>query len=145
MSNPAFEDLFNLVCGKLLGQGVHRKVFECTLNRQLVVKVEIEETYRFFANVHEMTFYNQAPYAVQRWLAKPDTLSPDGRILLMERAMPATDVAEMPAELPAFLSDIKIENFGWLREGDTRRLVCLDYALVVAAKPSLKMRKVSWQ
>jgi hypothetical protein len=145
MSDPAFQDFFNLACGKLLGEGVHRKVFECRLRADLVVKVEVEEVFRFFANVHEMAFYNASPYAVQRWLAKPDLLSPDGRILLMERAMPATDLTEMPDELPAFLSDIKMENFGWVREGDTRRLVCVDYALVYHAKPSLRPRKVNWK
>lgn len=142
--DPAFRDLFNLVCGKLLGQGVHRKVFECTLNRALVVKVEIEEEYRFFANVHEMTFYNRAPYSAQRWLAKPDTLSPDGRILLMERVMPISSASDLPTELPSFLNDIKPENFGWVQEGDTRRLVCVDYALVRDVKPNMRKRKVVW-
>jgi hypothetical protein len=145
MSNQTFEDLFNLVCGKQLGEGIHRKVFECSLRDDLVVKVEKEEVFRFFANVHEIAFYNAVPYAAQRWLAKPDMLSPDGRILLMQRAMPATDLAEMPTELPAFLCDIKLENFGWVREKDTRRLVCLDYALVHFGKPSLRMCKVKWK
>lgn len=144
MADPAFEDFFNLACGKLLGQGIHRKVFECRLRPDLVVKVEIDEVFRFFANVHEMTFYNHASYDAQRWLAKPDLLSPDGRILLMERVMPVMHHSDLPTEVPEFLTDIKVENFGWVQDGDTRRLVCVDYALVRDRKPSMKKRKVSW-
>jgi hypothetical protein len=145
MSDPAFEDFFNLACGKLLGEGVHRKVFECRLRDDLVVKVEIEQDFRFFANVHEMAFYNAVPYNAQQWLAKPDMLSPDGRILLMQRAMPAVDITEMPTSLPAFLCDIKMENFGWVRENGMRKLVCVDYALAHFGKPSLKLEKVVWK
>lgn len=137
-------DLFNLVCGKLLGEGVHRKVFECRLREDLVVKVETPNTFRFFANVHEMKLYNDAPYVVQRWLAKPDMLSPDGRIMFQERVLPAADVSELPETLPSFLTDIKPENFGWVREGDTRRLVCVDYALVKTGTLNMKPRKVQW-
>lgn len=145
MSNRAtYEDLFNLVCGKLLGEGVHRKVFECRLRDDLVVKVEIPQTFRFFANVHEMTVYNQASYAAQRWLAKPDFLSPDGRIMFQERAMPISSPSDLPAELPSFLSDIKVENFGWVNDGDARRLVCVDYAIICPGKLNMKKRKVDW-
>ncbi len=145
MSNKTtYEDFFNLVCGKLLGEGIHRKVFECRLRPDLVVKVEIPQTFRFFANVHEMALYNRAPYAAQRWLAKPDLLSPDGRVMFQERVMPISDVSELPAELPGFLTDIKVENFGWVREGDTRRLVCVDYALAHQGKLDMRKRKVEW-
>lgn len=137
-------DFFNLVCGKLLGEGIHRKVFECRLREDLVVKVEIPNTFRFFANVHEMKLYNEAPYVVQQWLAKPDLLSPDGRVMFQERVLPAADVSELPETLPEFLTDIKPENFGWVREGNTRRLVCVDYALVRTGKLSMKQTKVSW-
>lgn len=138
-------DMFNIVCGKLLGQGVHRKVFECRLRPDLVVKVESPDTFRFFANVHEMKIYNDAPYAVQRWLAKPDMLSPDGRVMFQERVLPAVDVSELPETLPSFLTDIKPENFGWVRDGDSRRLVCVDYALVRMGKLDMKPRKVQWE
>jgi hypothetical protein len=128
----------------MLGEGIHRKVFECRLREDLVAKVEIPNTFRFFANVHEMKLYNEAPYAVQQWLAKPDLLSPDGRVMFQERVLPAADVSELPETLPEFLTDIKPENFGWVREGNTRRLVCVDYALVRTGKLSMKQTKVNW-
>ena len=40
MNGATYEDAFNLLCGKLLGEGIHRKVFECRLRDDLVVKVE---------------------------------------------------------------------------------------------------------
>ena len=48
MNGATYEDAFNLLCGKLLGEGIHRKVFECRLRDDLVVKVEAETDWRYF-------------------------------------------------------------------------------------------------
>ena len=140
MSDPAFEDCFNLLCGDKLGEGIHRNVFECRLRPELVVKVEKDEGWRFFANVHEMHFWNHASDAVKQWLAPCDYLSPDGRILLQRKANILNTFDTPPNELPSFLGDIKLANYGWL-EG---RFVCVDYALVGIGAPNLKKRKVVW-
>lgn len=135
------EDMFNLVCGKKIGGGVHRDVFECKLNRSLVVKVEYELDYRYFANVLEMKFWNyHSEYEpVRKWLAPCRFLSPDGRILLQERVEPVRKSDNLPAQLPAFLSDRKIQNFGWLNG----KLVCTDYASPITAV-SVKPNKSNW-
>ncbi len=142
MTNPVtFEDAFNLLCAEKIGGGIHRTVFACRLRPELVVKVEDEDGFRYFANVHEMKFWNdnQHDEKVAKWLAPCDYLSPDGRILLQRRIAPLREADVLPDKLPAFLADIKRDNFGVL-DG---RIVCADYAMTI---PSTNMRakKVSW-
>lgn len=132
------EDAFNLLCGNLLGGGIHRKVFECRLRPDLVVKVEDDGSeWRNFSNVKEYAFWSdhQDYAAVSKWLAPCEYLSPDGRISLQRRVRIAGPTDVMPEKLPGFLTDLKRTNFGWL-DG---RLVCVDYAWTV---PSPKVREV---
>lgn len=141
MTNPAFQDAFNLLCGEKLGSGIHRDVFECRLRPDLVVKVEQEREWRRFANVLEIEFWHrfQDYKPVADWLAPCEYLSPDGRILLQKKVRVASELDELPEKLPGFLTDIKPENYGWL-EG---RLVCLDYAIVLD-NPKVRPRSVNW-
>lgn len=144
MHKGTAQDAFNMLAGAKLGGGVHRTVFTCKLRPEFVVKVEIPEVYREFANVMEMKFWNDHEHykAVAKWLAPCHFLSPDGYILLQERVTVATenDLAKMPKNLPAFLADRKFGNFGWTKAGN---LVCIDYAITIH-NPSLKQTKAEW-
>lgn len=139
MSDRAFEDAFNLLCGDLLGRGIHRTVYTCRLRPDLVVKVDGDEQPNF-ANVFEQRFWDdhEAYSAVSRWLAPCEYLSPDGRILLQKRCDPVK-TADLPDKLPGFITDMKAENFGML--GD--RVVCLDYAYTIP-NPSVRLKKAHW-
>lgn len=139
MSNEAaYQDAFNLLCGKLLGEGIHRYVYACKLRPELVVKVESEDP-RFFANVFEDKFWADAPEPVREWLAPCHFLSPDGRILLQERCDPVPPGYELPAMVPEFLDDHKRDNMGLLNG----RLVCVDYAYHNIKHP-MKLVKANW-
>lgn len=141
MNNAIYEDAFNLLCGDLIGEGIHRKVFKCKLREDLVVKVEFDTNYRYFANVLEMKFWNDNEYyeKISNWLAPCEYLSPDGRILLQKRVAPILDANIMPKMVPTFLSDLKIDNFG-LMGG---RVVCIDYSMTIP-NPSIKLKSVEW-
>lgn len=143
MSDKIFEDAFNLLCGEKIGSGVFRDVYKCRLRADLVVKVEINEVWRTFANVKEMNFWSdhQNTSAIVEWLAPCDYMSPDGRILLQRKVTPCEpeELEKLPKMLPAFLTDTKFRNFGWL-DG---RVVCIDYAGTIP-NPSLKMVKANW-
>ena len=130
MTKVTFEDAFNLLCGDKLGSGIHRDVYTCRIRDDLVVKVEIEENWRNFANVKEHMFWSDWQHydPIGSWLAPCDYLSPDGRISLQKRCEPLSAAYQMPEMVPSFLTDHKRENFG-LYEG---RLVCVDYAATVA-------------
>lgn len=133
-------DVFNMLCGDKLGEGIHRQVFECKLRTDLVVKVETNTTYRDFANVREMKFWTDNFHAskISKWLAPCEFLSPDGYVLLQKRTHVLRQ-NELPAKLPAFLTDIKPGNFG-LYDG---RVVCHDYAMVID-QISLTLKKAEW-
>ncbi len=143
MSNAAtFEDAFNLLCGDKIGEGVHRTVFACRLHDDLVVKVEAEPAFRYFANVLEMKFWSDADKWMRGWLAPCRYLSPDGRILLQDRCDPVPSDFDfvMPERVPAFLTDLKRGNFGMLKGN----LVCVDYAMVIPAYGRC-MKKADWR
>lgn len=140
--NKTFEDAFNLLCGKQLGEGIHRKVFECRIRADLVVKVEQpDEPWRSFANAQEMLFWSNYVHCpeVARWLAPCEYMSPDGRLLLQRKVDHITSKTKLPPSLPTFLTDIKRDNFGLLNG----RLVCVDYAMLVL-NPEMRLRKVEW-
>ena len=140
LRTPALEDAFAILCGDLLGEGIHRRVYECRIRPDLVVKVE-DGDLRYFANVHEHKFWadNQYRDSIARWLAPSEYLSPDGRVSLQKRVDPILPSQELPDALPAFLTDVKRSNFGWL-DG---RLVCVDYAMA-SQSANGRLRRVCW-
>jgi hypothetical protein len=140
MGSKVYQDAFNLLCGSLIGEGIHRRVFECAIRRDLVVKVEDSDN-RYFANVIEQKFWDDHQYTpqVSKWLAPCEYMSPDGRILLQTRCDPVPAGMRMPDKLPGFLSDLKRSNFGLL-DG---RIVCVDYAMTIPS-PSVRLKRVDW-
>lgn len=136
----AFRDAFDVLCGKLLGEGIHRKVFECRLDPTLVVKVETDEEHRSFANAYEHRNWQECRdyKPVARWLAPVVRISPCGFILLQKRVAPLRQ-SELPAKLPRFLTDIQVANFG-LYEG---RIVACDYTTLLT-NVRLSERKAHW-
>lgn len=136
MNKAIAVDAFNMLCGKKIGSGAFRDVFECKLLPDMVVKVETNTDYRDFANAKEMKFWcdNQNHSEIAKWLAPCTYLSPDARVMLQRRVASISE-SEMPEKLPAFLSDIKADNFGRL-DG---RIVCVDYAITFM-RPSLALK-----
>jgi len=124
--SDVLEDAFSLLCGELIGEGSTRRVFECKIRPDLVVKVE-EAEYRNFANVVEQKLFDDTQHIkkLSQWLAPCEFLSPDGRVLLQKKCDPVPSGFKLPEKLPHFLCDLKRENFG-IFEG---RLVCIDYAI----------------
>lgn len=134
--------MFNFACGDLIGEGTTRKVFACRFNSSYVLKVEIPKVWRTFDNVREFEFWQDHRHikAVAEWLCPVTRMSPDGRILMQDRAERIPESYIMPEQIPAFLCDQKRENFGLLNG----RLVCVDYALQVTSISS-KMIKAKWR
>jgi hypothetical protein len=102
-------------------------VFECKLLPGYVVKVE--ESPRSFENIAEWMTYQAAGRSATRWLAMCKSISPDGKILIMERTRPPAR-HELPARVPVWCSDLKVTNWGMAtdNEGQSGRwAVCHDY------------------
>lgn len=136
------EDALNLLCGDLLGEGIHRKVWTCRIRPDLVVKVEDENNdWRYFANAREMQFWcdfkDYKP--VGKWLAPCEYLSPDGRVMLQRRVNALAPDYALPEKMPTFLTDFKRENFGLLGG----QLVCVDYSTTIGS-PNIRLKKAWW-
>jgi len=135
-----FEEAFNLLAGELIGEGIHRKVFECLIDKSLVVKVETGHNH--FANVSEWRTWDECRYWKNgaKWFAPCVSISPFGTVMLQKRVDPIRRNDELPNKLPAFLTDVKPENFGWLNG----QLVCHDYSSTITTM-SLTMKNVEWE
>jgi hypothetical protein len=59
--------------------------------------------------------------------------------MLQQRVEPIRDSDTLPDMIPAFLTDIKRENFGWY-DG---RIVCVDYAMHLD-NLSTRLKKATW-
>lgn len=140
--SKAFEDALNLLCHDQIGEGIHRKVWTCRIRDDLVVKVEVDDEWRYFANAREMQFWCDWQYhkPVAQWLAPCEYMSPDGRVMLQRRCDPVPPSYKLPDKLPSFLTDVKRENFGLL-DG---RLVCVDYSTTIGS-PNTRPKKVDWR
>jgi len=122
------QEAFNILCGKKLGGGMSRQVYECKLKPGYVVKVEVDP-YPNYQNLAEWHIW-QAVRSTKhsRWFAAIDSISPDGKILIQERTRPA-GLSEYPDKIPTFFTDTKRENWGMTTHGDKNWFVCHDYGV----------------
>jgi hypothetical protein len=136
-----FAEAFNLLCGKELGQGIHRQVFLCRIDPSLVVKVEYDTDFFVGANASEWRWWDELQYApaYARWLAPCKWISPNGRIMLQKRTthIPSDRI---PKLFPDWLIDTKWENFGML-DG---KIVAHDYPTINSSL-SKRLRKVNME
>lgn len=132
-------DFFHMICGKKLGSGIARTVYENNFDKTGVV-VKIEDVTQSFQNVIEWeTWQRVKDTEFARWFAPCVGISPCGIVLVMARTMPAT---KFPDKLPVYLTDTKRTNYG-IYKG---RLVCHDYGthLLMERGMTKRMRKANW-
>jgi hypothetical protein len=132
-------DGFQLLCGRHIGKGAFRNVFECGFDPSLVVKVESEQ--RSFSNVMEWeVWHSVVETEFEKWFAPVVQISPNGSVLLQRRTTP---VLKWPERIPSFFTDIKRANFGMFNGN----FVCHDYGLNMLIERGLTRRlsKVNWR
>lgn len=79
---------------------------------------------------------------VEDWFAPILFMSPNAKILCMQKTSqyPKNKKLERPKEIPAFFTDIKWNNFGWIGS----KFVCHDYGFIHKfIKYENKMQKVN--
>jgi hypothetical protein len=112
-------DFLSMLCGKVLGQGVSRVVYEHKHDPALVIKVELASG--SFQNAIEWeTWRALKSTRYSRWLAPCHHISPCGQVLIMSRTRP---LGADPKRMPTWLADFKRTNYGMLYG----RPVCHDY------------------
>lgn len=136
-------DFVTLLCGRFIGSGVYRSVFECNFDDRFVVKVEPRNS---GCNFIEYMIYDEVKWLkgdlewVKDWFAPVEWISPNGRILLMRRTKEYPK-RKKPEKVPKFLWDLKTDNFGWYKGN----YVCHDYGQLynfIEYKKTFK--KINW-
>ena len=133
-------DVFKMLCGDFITNGMSRDVFISAVDKSCVVKVETQIDY--FQNVEEWETWKEVEDTeFAKWFAPCCRISQVGMLLIQKRtSRPAEN--QWPDRLPAFLTDTKKSNYGMF-EG---RLVCHDYGtnLLRTVGMTKRMRKVVW-
>lgn len=133
------EEFLNAMCGKLLGDGMSRKVFELPITAdRWCVKFETDEG-RNFQNVEEWNVWKSVENTSHaKWFAPCNWISPNGKVLTM-RQTSVMRPEEYPDKVPAFFTDMKFANFGLL-DG---RFVAHDYGVHLIREKGLTNRMIT--
>lgn len=134
---------FEVLKGDLLGEGCFRQVYQNKLNPKQVIKVEDNNgnQRQLFCNIIEWVTWNAYKDCpkIAKWLAPCVSISGNGRVLVQRKVDPIPDNYKLPKKLPAFLTDLKTENFGLI----DNQLVCVDYGFL-PSNISTKKIPVKW-
>lgn len=131
-------DIFAMIADKSLGAGTHRHIYSHASDPNLIVK--IENGAHSFSNIREWEVWDRVKDTnLAQWFAPCVELSPNGLVLIQRRCKEVT-AKEMPKKVPAFFTDLKVENFGRYKN----RIVCLDYGnhLLLEKGMTSRMRTV---
>src|SRR5438094_2070919 len=135
------KELWGLICGDELGRGAARVVLEHCLDPHVVVKVEPNAC--SFQNVMEWQAWEAVRNTdLAKWFAPCVAISPNGSILVQRRT---TRAAVHPEKVPAFFTDLKLDNFGVLtpKPGEpASQFVCHDYGLNMLLERGMTRRMV---
>jgi len=121
-------DFVTMLCGQKLGEGCYRSVYEYNLDPRYVIKVE---PHNGSCNMAEYLLWEEVKGLknhlewVKDWFAPVKWISPNGKILIMERTQEKPG-KERPKTVPKFMSDLKVSNFGWIKN----KFVCHDYGFI---------------
>lgn len=141
LTNTIAKDFIAVFLGKKLGSGIARSVYTHRLDPKIVIKIEDQSD--SFQNVIEARMWEEVQYykPMAKWLAPVVSISPCGKILIQYRAQPLA-VKDLPEMVPAFLQDIKRDNWGVFNG----KPVCFDYGSInLTFGKKLKMKKVLWE
>lgn len=133
-------ELLALLCDQRLGHGMTREVFRFYPDPTLVIKFELESGH--FQNVLEYQVWDSVQHTkFAKWFAPCMYISHCGRIMLQKYAEPIAASA-LPAEVPAFFTDLKIGNWGVYN----KQPVAVDYGkhLMLERGMSSRMRLADW-
>lgn len=133
-------ELLEFLCGDRLGSGMSREVYRFAVAPQYVLKIETIE--HRFQNVEEFRTWQAVEHTAHaKWFAPCHAISGCGRFLLQHYAEPLAACA-LPAEVPAFFTDLKPSNWG--RIG--KQPVALDYGrtLLMGRGLTSRMQRADW-
>ena len=135
-----FSEIFNGLCGDIIGEGVSRVVYDCLINDDYVVKIHKASWEGINQNYNEFLIYSEASVKIRKYLAPIHWIS-DYNIVLFQRKCEPLQKKQIPKKIPRFLNDRKQENWGLL-DG---KVVCFDYGICKTTFNSIDTELVDWE
>lgn len=144
IGRKSLSGIVKALCGQQLGFGCYRDVYELKQNSQYVVKIQRDASDGMFANVTEWRNWinNERWDFLSNYLAPCLLITNNGRVLIQKRVTFKSKEL-YPQYVPVMFTDLKISNFGWIKD----KFVCCDYAYIPLAfvqKGKSKMQQVKW-
>lgn len=133
-------ELLGFMCGDFIGDGMTRHVYRFAPDDKYVIKFELHDGH--FQNVSEWQLWDSVQHTKHaKWFAPCHGISQCGRILIQRYADPIAAI-NLPAEVPAFFTDLKPGNWGQIKG----QPVAVDYGkhLMLENGMSSRMRKAHW-
>ena len=135
-----YSELSDLVLGRQIGFGVYKDVFVFQPNTDLVIKFAATDP---AMNYREWDIWNSVDKEIKKWLAPCVRISDCG-VFLIQKRVERKPKKDYPKMIPAFLTDTKYSNFGWI----DNKFVCCDYGgfynIFLDGKPNTKLVKANW-
>lgn len=147
MDKKTVNQVVRKLCGELLGKGLYRDVYVFKQFPDCVIKIERDMNTGIFANVAEWRNYNNN-YGwdfLGKWLAPCVTINQTGQVMVQERVnWDGKKRKDYPKYIPAMLTDLKLKNFGWIKD----QFVCCDYSYmpvcVININTKARMKYAKW-
>jgi hypothetical protein len=141
MTQTDTDDLINLLCGKQLGAGQYRTVFQCAIDPERVIKHDNGDN---FSNINEWQIFSEFEGTpLEQWIAPVFWLSPRGLWLIQAKTTPIA-AGQLPKKVPAIFADTKPDNWGMYKG----RPVCHDYGnhnlYNLARRSALVLKRPDW-
>lgn len=138
------DDALSMLCGKQLGSGVSRYVYEYPIEpEKYVVKVENDKS-PLFQNMKEVLVWREFERyeRIAKWLAPIEFVSHSGKWVLQRRTKPISlaELQKRVKRIPACFTDTKSTNWGLL-DG---RIVCHDYGTLLLGHDVKETKKAEW-
>lgn len=133
-------EAFWLLCDNVIGNGMSRQVYDSSVFKDSVVKIENRAA--FFQNVVEWETWNRVKDTdFAKWFAPCEWISPSGTILVMKKTFQMLP-DNYPDKMPAFFTDFKYANYGWYNG----HIVCHDYgtSLIFENGMTKRLKKADW-
>lgn len=108
----SLKKIVSKICGKRIGVGIYRTVYELKFDKRYVVKVEAHGTFTNALEWFNFIQYENTP--VGKFLCPVLCISGDSKILVMRKAKECITSEGLPKKLPACFTDLKIENWGFI-------------------------------
>lgn len=138
-----YAEFMDTMCGKMLGEGVSRRVYECKPNPDAVIKIERyapdNEIHQFQNIIEWNTWAWVKGTKHEKWFAPCLYISSNGNILIQAKTKPIT---RYPDKIPVYLEDTKKQNYGIYKN----HVCCHDYGTntLQTHGMSKRMKKAKW-